>query len=234
MTNNPEHLSPEEALRADNEIKSLNLELKYGALHTHISEDAPPELISQWLDNVTSYEEQCAKAEKITIHEFVGKPALRMASTLKDSELEPEIERLTTVLEKHFVLTDRPEHLKPRDYYRFLCEEFMQHLMTNYSAAGMIHFFPYEEFHREGPEFIELHAGEFIQDLMNLDRPYEGVWLSENLRDDFNKITKSQALERINAFRAHYRKIELGAFSIIKVEQTPVGMYFLFHAEWFG
>lgn len=105
MTNNPEQLSPEEALRADNEIKSLNLELKYGALHSHISEDAPPELIGRWLDNVTSYEEQYAKAEKVTIHEFVGKPVLQKVSSLKDSELESEIKRLTAVLEKHFVMT---------------------------------------------------------------------------------------------------------------------------------
>lgn len=234
MEEKPEHLSPEEELQADNEIKSLNLELRYGALHTQIGEDAPPELVSQWLDNVTGYEEKYAKAEKISIHEFIGKPTLRPVSAIENDEFESEIDRLTNLLQEHFVMTGRPEHLSPKGYYRFLSEEFMQHGMTNFSAPGMVHYFAYDEFHRDGPAFIQAHVGDFIQDLMSLERPYEGIWLSEHLRDDYNEITKAEALERIHIFRASYRKIEFGKFVPIKLEATPTGMFFLFQAEWFG
>ena len=234
MQNNPEQLSPKEDLQADNAIKALNLELKYGAFHAHISDDAPPEIISQWLDNVTNYEDQYAKAGQITIHAFIGKPAVRPGSEISKTELEPEIERLMTLLEEHCVMTVRPAHLNPKAFYRFLSEEFMQHQMTNYTAPGMVHFFPYEEFHRDGPEFMEAHVGDFIQDLMALDRPYEGLWLSENLRDDQHLISKAEAFDRINTFRSSYQKIELGAFTPIKLETPPNGIYFIFEGEWFG
>jgi hypothetical protein len=234
MENKPEQLSPEENLRADSEIKSLHFELNYGMHQSFISDNIPPELVSQWLDNVTRFEEQYANAEQVTIHQLIGKPPIRTAESLEKNELEPEIKRLKDLLEAHYVMTDRPQHLHPLDYYHFLSEEFMQHLMTNCSAPGMIHFFPYDEFHRDGPEFIEEHAGDFIQDLMDLTRPFEGIWLSEHLRDDRNEITKAGALERIQGFRASWRKIELGEFTPVNLNVKPTGTYFIFHAKWYG
>lgn len=234
MINEPFPLTPEEDLRAGNEIKTLNLELNYGMQHASFNDDAPPEIISQWLDNVTRYEAQYANAKKISIHEFIEKPAVHAFEKLAEDELEPEIKRLMDLLEEHFVMTDRPEHLSPGAYYRFLTGEFMQHEMTNYSAPGMVHFFPYDEFHRDGPEYIQAHVGDFIQDLMDVKNDYEGVWLSENLRDDHHEITKGEALKRIQTFRAAWQAIELGRFAPITLKATNTGMYFLFHAEWFG
>ncbi len=234
MKNNLDQLSPEENIQADNALKALNLEMKYGAIETFISDDAPPELVSQWLDDVTAYEEQYAAAEMISVHEFIGAPPIHPVENLAKEKIEPEIERLRELLGQHGIMTDRPEHLSPDAYYSFLSGEFMQHQMTNVSIPGMMHFFPYGDFHRDSPEDLERNVGEFIQDLMGLDTPYSGIWLSENLRDDTKIITKAQALERIEAFRAAYKSIEFGVFSPIKLEVSQFGQHFLFHAEWFG
>ncbi len=234
MKNNLDQLSPKENIQADNALKALNLELNYGAMHTFISDDCPPEFASQWLDNVTAYEAQYAQADMISVHEFIGAPAILPAGTFPKQKIESEIERLTALLEQHCIMTDRPEHRSPAAYYRFLSEEFMQHQMPNITVPGMMHMFPYIDFYRDAPEYLEGNVGDFIQDLMGLDRPYSGLWLSENLRDDLHMITKAQALDRIQNFRASYQNIELGAFSPIKLERSEYGHHFLFHAEWFG
>jgi hypothetical protein len=226
-------LTPDEEQRIENELKALDLELTYGA-QMHVEGDAPPEIISQWLDNVKKYEEQYAHASKVPVHEFIGKPELKPAAGLKEEELEPEIERLLKLFEEKSVLIDRPEHLSPERYYRFLTEEFMQHPMTNHSAPGMAHFFNYDEFHRDGPEFIKEHVSDFLLDLLNLDHEFEGLWLSENCRDDRLSITKEEVMKRCNTFRTLHREMKPIAFQPEKAEVHSGAMYLFFGVAWEG
>ncbi len=234
MTNESFPLTPDEDLRAAIEIKALNLELNYGMQHASFSDDMPPELLSQWLDNVTRFEAQYANAEQVTIYEFIKKPTIRAVETLQEEELEPEIKRLLDLLAEYSIMTDRPEHLLPGAYYQFLTEEFLQHQIISISVDGMVQFFPYDEFHRDGPVFIQVHAEEFIQDLMDIGHGYKGVWLSENLQDDQQDITKLEALQRIDAFRQAWKGIGLGHFAPITIKATNAGIDFLFHVAWFG
>ena len=48
-------MDPEENLRADNELSALSLELQYGA-KMHISGDAPPEVVQQFLAQVAAFD----------------------------------------------------------------------------------------------------------------------------------------------------------------------------------
>ena len=232
--NPDDNLTPDEDLRADNELKKLNLETRFGAQHIEASDDLPPELMAQWLDNVTSYEEQYANAPKIPVWSFIGRPAYQPADALAEQQFEPEIKRIMGILQENFVLIEPPKHLSPRGFYRFLTEKFLHHEMTDHRAPGMMHFFSYDEFCHDGPEFIQDHVSDFIQDVIALDRPYEGIWLSENLRNDMDTITKTEAIAIIEAFRAQYTAIRPTQFAPVQVMPTPQGMYFMFHAEWEG
>ncbi len=224
-------LTPTEEQRIENELKALNLELTFGA-NTFISGDAPPEIISQWLDNVKNYEEEYVNAPKVTVYEFIGQPDIRPLEKLESEELELAIERIVKLLEEKCVLIDRPEHLSPRGYYRFLTEEFMQHSITHHSAPGMMHFFNYDEFHHDGPEFIKEHVSEFLLDLLNLDSDFEGVWLSENCRDDHDAITRSEVMLRCNTFRALHRELKPLAFQPESVQVHDGTMYLFFGIAW--
>jgi hypothetical protein len=231
MEENP--LTPDEEQRIENELKALDLELTFGA-HTHISGDAPPEIINEWLGNVKRYEEQYANAPKVPVIEFIGKPDIKPADALTEQNLEPEIERLLKLLEEKCVLIDRPEHLSPQRYYRFLSEEFMQHPMTNHSAPGMMHFFNYDEFHHDGPEFIKDHVSDFLLGLLNLDHDFEGLWLSENCRDDHDVRSKEEVRRRCNTFRAMHQELKPLAFQPEKAEVHSGTMYLFFGIAWEG
>lgn len=229
MEENP--LTPSEEQQIENELKALDLELNYGA-HLHISKDAPPELVSQFLENVKHCEDAYDKLPKVSIHEFIGQPKIKPFDSLGPEELEPEIERLLALLQEKSVITERPKHLSPTHYYRFLSEEFMQHPMSNYSAPGVVHFFDYGEFHHDGPEFIMDHVSEFLLDLLHLDRDFEGLWLSDHCRDDLNAITKAEVMLRCNRFRALHRALKPIAFQAQKAETHNGTMYLFFGIAW--
>ncbi len=224
-------LSPEEEKGIENALKALDLELTFGA-NTFISEDAPPEIINQWLDNVKNYEQQYANVSKVSVYQFIGQPDIPSTGSLKEEELEPAIERLLNLLEEKCVLIDRPKHLSPRGYYYFLTEEFLQHPMTDYSAPGMMHFFNYHEFHHDGPEFIKEHVSDFLLDLLNLGHEFEGVWLSENCRDDHDAITRSEVMLRCNTFRAMHRELKPLAFQPENAQIHDGTMYLFFGIAW--
>ncbi len=224
-------LTPDEELSIENELNSLDLELTYGA-QTFISGDAPPEIISQFLKNVKQYEEQYAHAPKVTVFDFIGKPKIKPAGSLKPEKCEPEIKRLLKILEKKSVLIDRPEHLSPKGYYRFLTEDFMQHEMTDHAAPGMMHFFSYDEFHHDGPEFINDHVSDFLLDLLNLGHDFAGLWLSENCRDDHHSISKAEVIRRCNTFRAMHQELRPIGFKAEKAEMHNGTMYLFFGIAW--
>lgn len=60
-------LTPEEELRIENELKALDIDLSYGA-HSFIADDAPPELVWLFLDNVANFGATHAN----TLSELVG------------------------------------------------------------------------------------------------------------------------------------------------------------------
>jgi hypothetical protein len=129
-------LSPEDEQRLENELKALNLELNHGLTHFFAADDAPPELVGQFLDNVAKFHEAQARGELVPIRQFAKIGKLPAADALDESELEPHIGALLRQLEAGDVAIDRPEHLSARGYYRFLTEEFLEHQITNHPVKG--------------------------------------------------------------------------------------------------
>ncbi len=227
-------LTREDELRVENELKALNLELNQGPAHFFTSDNAPPELVARFLDNVTRFHEAEARGELVPIRQFAGIRDLPPADLVKEKKLEPRIKALLKRLEAKGILIDRPEHLNARGYYRFLTEEFLHHEVVNCAVPGMIHGFIYSEFCHDGPEFIREHVEETLLDLLNLDEPFRGEWLSENCRNQTECITREQALESIHIFRSKYDSITPIAFQPEDVRQVNNGMYFFFGIAWEG
>jgi hypothetical protein len=226
-------LTPEEELRIENEIKALDLEITYGATN-FISDDAPPELIKMFLDNVANFEVAHADARQVSVREFAQIPDPTPLAEVADEDLEQHIQTLLEQLETAGVVIDRPEHLTPRGYYHFLTEVFLDEEMTDYAAPGMIHGFSYSDFRHDGPEFIREHVEETLLDLLNLGHDFDGEWISETCRDQTEALTKAEVVERIHIFRSQYKKIKPLAFQAQHVQRTEAGMYFFFLIAWEG
>jgi hypothetical protein len=227
-------LSPEEEQRIENELKALNLELKHGLTHFFAADDAPPELVGQFLDNVAKFHEAQARGELVPIRQYAKIGNLPPADTLDESELEPHIDALLRQLEVRGVAIDRPEHLSARGYYRFLTDEFLEQQITNQPVPGMIHGFLYSELRHDGPEFIRDHVEETLLDLLNFDEEFRGEWISEHCRNQTEAITKAQALESIHIFRSRYRSITPIAFQPEEIKPTHDALYLLFGIAWEG
>lgn len=228
-------LTPEDEQRIENELKALNLELKHGATHFFADDDAPPELVSKFLDNVAKFEEAHAKGARVPIRQFAEVGRLPAADELDEAELELRIEALLEQLEAKGIAIDRPEHLSARGYYRFLAEEFLEEEVTNYAVPGMIHGFLYSELRHDGPEYISDHVEETLLDLLNLGgEGFRGEWLSEHCRNQSEAITKAEALESIHIFRSKYRSITPIAFEAQEARRTHDAMYLFFGIAWEG
>ena len=226
-------LTPEEELRADNEIQALSLELTYGA-RTHISDDAPPELINEWLKNVAAYEAQYQDTPPISVYERIGRPAFATPDLLEAATLPGEIERLHKILEAHGLVALQPDYVDDEHFYRFMVTELFAQEVPNLALPGMMTVIDYEEFHPNHPEIIRERASEFLLDLLNLERPYEGFWLSENLRNETDSITKEDALRTIEQFRAGYREIKPIGFAPQEVINGEHGTHLMFGICWEG
>lgn len=226
-------LTPDEELRMENELKALDLELTYGATN-FISGDLPPEITKMFLENVANFEAAQADARMVPVREFAGIPEMPPYNEVAEDDLESHIQTLLEQLEAAGVVIDRPEHLRPRGYYRFLTEEFLNAEMTDYTAPGMIHGFSYSDYRHDGPEFIREHVEETLLELLNLNRDVEGEWISETCRDQSEAISKAEVMQRIHIFRSKYTEIKPIAFREQQVQRTEVGMYFFFLVAWEG
>lgn len=140
-------LTPEEELRIENELKALDIDLTYGA-HSFIADDAPPELVRLFLDNVANFEATHANAPKVPIRQFAKIPDPLPAAEIPDEDIETHIKNLLEQLEASGVIIDRPEHLKVRRDYIFLTEKFLAEEVTDHSVPGMIMAFSYSDFCR--------------------------------------------------------------------------------------
>lgn len=229
-----EHLSPEDELRVENEIKALDLELQFGA-KTFISDDAPPELIQAFLANVQKNEADFQNAPMISIYEFIGSPKYAPIDLLEtDEQFEREIERILELLFSKRVLIDRPEFLKPAGYYRFLINDIFPHQMRNYTGETIMHNFAYHEFHQDGPEFIGFRAQAVVEDILDLKNDFTGEWITEDCRSDREIVPKAKIVEKITALRTKYKEIIPVAFQPEGLQPTETAMYFMFLIRWEG
>lgn len=232
-----EKLTPEEELRIQNEIEALKLEMNHGA-KTFISDEAPPEIIEQWLKQVSEFENMSMNGELISIKEYIGVDAmpqeLNEVEKIDKKELKKTIAQFEELLGKKRIVIDRPEHLTDIGWYHFLVTDFFPHEIVNFSAPNYVNHLNYDDFRHDGINFIMNHAQDVIEDIIDLSRPYEGVWLSDPCRSDQEMVSQSVIIDKINAFRAQYDEIDPIAFEIDGLEPHPTAMYVLFGIKWDG
>jgi hypothetical protein len=229
----PADLSPKENLQADNEMSALHLEMEYGA-HTFLSDDAPPELIQQFLANVAAFEKEHRQGEKTTVYKRIGSPAFASFDLLEADTLPDEIKRLQDILEQHGFMLLRPDGLADEAFYEFIITDIFEHEVEDIQIPGMLTYLDYADFHPDEESLIVQTTSEFLLELLNLEEPFTGDLLSETCRDDHHALTKKQVLQIIAEFRKQYKTIIPVAFSPEELLQPGNGTYQVFGIKWEG
>jgi len=169
--------------------------------------ELPPEIMSQFLDNIMKFETAYKSPNRILMYEFLGKPAYSKVEDLSDEEITVELSRLTGIMDKCQVCLDTICEVPERELYRFITEEFFLEDKEDVHIPGMISNFIYEDFHPNHEYDIRRISYDFICSYLDKD-------------DDFYKYSLSTEAEKEEwhlHFRQAFSSFQLNKFSITRL-----------------
>ncbi len=154
------------------------LEEKYGMLSSGGSEDAPPEVMNNFLSYVQQFEEQWEKAERKKIRDVLGNPVFRRIEEIDPEEIEDKIEIVMNKYAEHNynIGIIEKDDVNPEDFYIFLTEELMEHETDFMNIPGMNTNFIYEEFHPNPKLNIKDCTDYFHWGLRNKNKEQTLLW----------------------------------------------------------
>jgi len=226
-------LSPEEILNLENEMRSLNLEINYGA-KSFTSDKLTPDQKKKWFDLVEKREEEYQAADTIAIYEFIGKPEFVAAADISTDDLDNAIQEIEILLEENKIVIEKPEFLHAPTWYEFLTTDLFEHQITNYRASTIFHALDYDNFRHDGPDFVAMHAQDAIEDIIDLKNDYEGIWLTDPCRSGEKMVAQSAIMKKVQAFRLNYKEIIPLGFSAMDARKVGPSMFFTFGVAWDG
>lgn len=190
--NHEEHeegLTPEEELHAENQLELLRLDMKYGA-QSFISDDAPPEVVKHFIQQVKTFEAKWNEAPVLTtVALLLEGTSYPNSDSVADHELEEAIDLFIDLLFEKGIAIDRPDHLTAREYYEFLTGDLLDQAVLEDRPEGFINGLLYNDIRKDDPEEIPEIALEEIHDVIySVD--YEGYHLGpeELFEDDMVSI----------------------------------------------
>lgn len=168
-----------EQLKAENEFIKMKLMLEYGAkFGGEGTEELPPEVENEFLNNVLAYEEQHKDRKPIKIFEKLGQPQqFKPSSEIPDNEIETAWKELRRYMGEHEIFLDAcSPNIGARELYRFTVEELFEHEIDDMQFPGMATCFIYDEFH---PDPLYESAKAVTEDLL------PGLFTKEPVNDYF-------------------------------------------------
>jgi hypothetical protein len=131
--------------------KQIRKELKdkFGMEYSEESEDAPPEIINEFLEHVKEFEEAWENTESKKIKEMLGFPEFKKTDRISSEDLETAISEVLAVYSDYNINISviEEDEVSNLQYYKFLTEELPEHETDFLPAKGMTLNFIYEEFH---------------------------------------------------------------------------------------
>jgi hypothetical protein len=226
VTDNEAHNENHDKLRAANEEKKNKLIEQYGACFSDMStnNELPPEIESQFLDNILAFETNYDSTNRIPLYDFVGKPTYRKVGDLSDKEITEELNRLTELLDSYQVALDTICDVAERELYRFITEELFLNEINDMHIQGMYTRFIYEEFYPNHEHDICEHSNDFIRSY--LDKA-----------NDFYTYLLTPEAEKADwhlHFRQAFSSFQLNSFSIAGLNFDTEKARVLFECDFVG
>ncbi|HEY8687916.1 MAG TPA: hypothetical protein VIM07_01675 [Chitinophagaceae bacterium] len=193
---------PKENLRIENEILKLKMQAESGAYFSENSNtELPPEIENEFLRNVQQFENAWKDVKYVKVYNAIGEPDFTKADELSPPEIENELKRLFTLLNKHNINLDVLGKYEPLTIYRFITEELFEHETDDMQMPGMTKNFIYEEFHPNHTMDIEEKTKYFL-----------GHWFEKSFNEyswelndpfilfDGTVLSKQEVINKMNNF----------------------------------
>jgi len=165
-----------------NKKKEKELKEKFGMKSMGFNENASPELINKFLNNVQQFEEAYEKAETKKIFEILNSPNFKKLEMLNPEEIPSEINKVLDIYAKNNMCVDIIEEadVSDSDFYKFLTEELPQQETDYINIEGMTTNFIYEEFHPSDKLDAKDTISNFLSSLLHNNVDNMKTWLSKD------------------------------------------------------
>lgn len=208
-------------LKFDNEVRKLKLSMEYGMDFNNVKSDISPEIENQFLQHIESFEKQYAQRKITTVFKKIGEPEWKPVNEIPDDEIEKELEKLMTLMNKNGLDLDSICKVDSGEMYRFLTEELFKEEIDDMHLPGMTTNFIYEEFYPNHPYDIESRVKDFIKFLLDKKNGKDESYIKFSI--DFHMIyefDKNKAYSHIVSFKKSYKKIKLNKLKILTIQIT--------------
>lgn len=166
--------------RALNEAKKSELAERYGAHFSESSPGLPPDIESQWLENIEEFERQFENVPRCSVRELLGFPEFKPLDQIPVEQLEDELDKALALLSRHSLVVDCLAVVSPGDLYWFITTELLDQEVDNVRIEGWNACFIYEDFHPNDEYDAKSMAEHF---LWNLFERYE-----EEVLNNFSEV----------------------------------------------
>lgn len=211
-------------IREENEEKKKKLIEEQGAYFSNMSNELPPEIESEFLNNIMAFENAYQTTKRIVLYDFLDKPSYRRVEDLMDDEIADELNRLVGLMNEQQVCLETLCDVDDRELYRFITEELFLEEIDDMHIPGMNSTYIYEEFHPNHEYDIRNHSFDFINSYLDKENDfYLYVMTSESQKADWHLH-----------FRQSFSSFQLNAFSITELEFDDEKATVLFECDILG
>ncbi len=212
---------PEDDLRASNALLKLKLELEHG-MQMHDTSELPPGVENQWLQNVYEFERQYKDQGRISVYDYVNRPAFTPFELLTTEELPMAILEMTDHLRANGVCLDFCCDYEDAVIYRFITTEFFAHEIDMVMVKGGAWYFTYEEFHPNHDYDLRRFSNQFINGVVSKTwSEFETFVLADTVSLHNTPYSRSGISCLIAFFQEIHSTIELEQFTIHNVSIDP-------------
>jgi hypothetical protein len=218
---NFEDLSPEEQIKAENELLKLQLLAETGVSFLKDQESKlEPEVENQWLKYIQQFEQNYQNAKQISVYEYIGKPDFELEDEISQENLENELNRLFDIMNNNGLRVDFICEYDVKTKYEFITKELYFHEIDDMRMEGMMTCFIYEEFHPNHDYDLRNHTDDFLKALLTRAwKDYDALYLNKELLNQNNQpVLDEEFIESIKLFQSAWKSFSVLKCDIFKVD----------------
>lgn len=218
---------PKLDIRQENEFKKMKMSLESGAIFPDdLSKQLPPEIESQFLDSIMSFEKAFRNAKQVSVFEKISRPDFVPENVLNDEEVKLELEKIESVLRQNGinldVLADYDD--EERLIYKFITEELFHLEVDDVQIEGFMTNFIYEEFHQNHKYELERSTLDFLNMFFNKK---SGFYNEYHSNDALNHV-------ELNNFRSLFKKFKMKLFDVQDIFFDDEKAKIIFNLDFWG
>lgn len=208
------YISPEEAMKIENEVIKLKLMLEHGASFSQAGNTSliSPETERNFLQYIMDFEQREAMAKEMTVFEILGCPQhFPEGKDIDEGRIGEVLQDILQFMkQKGIQLTVFSPNVKEAEIYRFIKEELFEHRMLYIDVAGMTTHFVYDEFHPDHAyENSRTAVTECLQEILKKEEMQWTFQFEQSLSiNQYRRLTIDAFRRLMNGFKFKYKHIE--------------------------